>query len=391
MDGLHVLREHNRIADIFLKLTEYTVPYRTESSLESLLPDNIQKDVHGNYFINVKNNHKDSRVIFTSHLDTADSIRTKVKHVYDKEKDIIKTDGSSILGADCKAGVTIMLEMIRNNIPGLYYFFLGEECGGIGSSKAKEDIIKFNSNNYDKVISFDRRGMNSIITHQSGTRTCSDKFANALSKEFSNHFLDMVPDSTGLYTDSCEFIEQIPECTNISVGYYNEHTYNEYQKIDFLTYMCEVCCEIDWEGLPTDRNVNDNDIEYNYSDYADDDSSDDSIPDYEEIEKWYNNMSNTNPFDILNSINDDNDNNDNYPIAVPDIVGRHFMDKGNGELTVIDNPPKIEKPFKVKKLVPYYYNNHLSEIEMKDILMFLDPNDDDEKLIIDDIKNYLSL
>lgn len=71
--------------------------------------------------------------MFACHLDTATSALTDVDHVIDG--DIIKTDGTSILGADDKAGVTILMYMIENNIPGLYYFFLGEEVGCVGSKK----------------------------------------------------------------------------------------------------------------------------------------------------------------------------------------------------------------------------------------------------------------
>ena len=40
-------------------------------------------------------------------------------------------------------------------------------------------------------------------------------------------------DEGGVYTDSAEFTDIIPECTNISVGYYKEHTVNETQDIQY--------------------------------------------------------------------------------------------------------------------------------------------------------------
>jgi hypothetical protein len=85
------------------------------------------------------------------------------------------------LGADDKAGVTVLLWMIQNNIPGLYYFFIGEEVGCIGSGlAAKYGNFK---GNYDRIISFDRRDVGSIITFQSYSRCCSDAFANDLCSE----------------------------------------------------------------------------------------------------------------------------------------------------------------------------------------------------------------
>ena len=93
--------------------------------------------------------------MFTAHLDTATYALTDITHVF--EGDIIKTDGKSILGADDKAGVTVMLNMIENNIPVLYYFFLGEEVGCIGSRKVAEAQKIKKIEGINKVISFDRR------------------------------------------------------------------------------------------------------------------------------------------------------------------------------------------------------------------------------------------
>ena len=120
------------IKEKFLEITNRTYPHGTDEELFPILfntVDGLQKDEFGNLFIKIG----DSDVMFTSHLDTATSANTPVNHIFDG--DVIKTDGKSILGADDKAGVTIMLYMIKNNIPGLYYFFLGEEVGCIGSKK----------------------------------------------------------------------------------------------------------------------------------------------------------------------------------------------------------------------------------------------------------------
>ena len=117
------------IKETFLKLTSRTYPHGTESEVMHLLPQELDTDEFGNRFIQIGS----STCMFTSHLDTATSANTTIDHVIDG--DIIKTDGFTILGADDKAGVTIMLNMIENKVPGLYYFFLGEEVGCVGSKK----------------------------------------------------------------------------------------------------------------------------------------------------------------------------------------------------------------------------------------------------------------
>jgi len=250
------MNKESFIKSTFLKLTSKTYPYGYEDDFVkemqdiNVLPKNLEKDTQGNYLLKIG----DSRTIFASHFDTACKSQTPVKHVIDGN--IIKTDNTSILGADDKAGVTIMLWMIKNNVPGTYYFFIGEEVGCIGSGLAAK-FLEFKGI-YDRIISFDRRGTTSIITHQSGTRTCSDEFGKELARQLNNHKigLEYKIDNTGVYTDSAEFTSVIPECTNVSVGYYQEHTTTEHQDIKHLEKLANACLFVDWESLPTKRDMN---------------------------------------------------------------------------------------------------------------------------------------
>jgi len=244
----------------FLKLTKRTYPYGTETQLVSFLPRGYFKDKHGNYYLKIG----DSKTAFTCHLDTACKTQVTVNHKIDKN--IISTDGKSILGADDKAGMTILLYMIEKNIPGLYCFFIGEEVGCIGSGKACDDLQFVG---YQRMISFDRRGTKSVITFQSSKRCCSDEFATELSNRLNRYGLSMEPDSTGVYTDSAEFTHVIPECTNISVGYYREHTTFEHQDIEHLIKLCIAVTKIDWETLPVNRDEKKVEYKsYSYSSYG---------------------------------------------------------------------------------------------------------------------------
>lgn len=260
------------IKETFLQLTSKTYPHGTEEQLFPILyniVDNLQKDEFGNLFIKIG----DSDVMFTSHLDTATSANTPVNHVFDGK--IIKTDGKSILGADDKAGVTIMLYMIKNQIPGLYYFFLGEEVGCIGSKKVAESQKKEKIEGINKVISFDRRGTSSIITFQTSRRCCSEEFGEALSKQLNDveSTFSYKNDDTGVLTDSVQFVSIYPECTNISVGYYSEHTFSERQDIDHLTKLAEACLKVNWSELPVKRDPSTTEYKSykNYGSYWDDD------------------------------------------------------------------------------------------------------------------------
>lgn len=236
----------------FLALTNHTYPDGHEKEIYHMLPEGVQEDEFGNKFIKIG---EKTNSMFTSHLDTATSYYGKVVHVC--EDDMIKSDGKSILGADDKAGVVIMNHMIRNKIPGLYYFFLAEEVGCKGSKKLAEKwkADKTLYEGINKVVAFDRKAYKSIITHQYG-RTCSDEFAKDLAKKLNdlNDTFVFESDPTGLYTDSAQFKSMIPECTNISVGYFDQHTFQEKQNIEFLSKLCDAVLEIKWEELLVKRN-----------------------------------------------------------------------------------------------------------------------------------------
>ncbi len=231
------------IKKLFLELTEYTIPGGMEYTLEKFFPKGIQEDGVGNYFIKIG----ESKTIFTSHMDTACNRYQKVNHVI--ENNIISTDGNSVLSADDKAGMTVLLYMIYRKVPGTYYFFQGEESGMMGATAIISKNRKFFSD-FDRMVSFDRRNYNSIITHQMGKRGCSEEFSRTLATELNKYDLNYRSDPTGIYTDSASFINIIPECTNLSVGYFNEHTYRERTDISFLDKLAKASCKVNWESLP---------------------------------------------------------------------------------------------------------------------------------------------
>jgi hypothetical protein len=242
------------VRSTFLSLTTMTYPHGHEEEVMKFMPSGLEKDQFGNYYKIIGK----SETMFTSHLDTADRKQLPVT-VYSTEKDgdeIFVTDGTSILGADDKSGVTVMLYMMAHNIPGIYYFFIGEERGGIGSNKVASVFESFEHlKSVKRCVSFDRRNYYSVITQQLGRQCCSDEFATALAKELNKSGMKMSLDPTGIYTDSASFIDEIAECTNISVGYFKEHTVEEHQNISFLERLSKACLSVNWESLPTVKKV----------------------------------------------------------------------------------------------------------------------------------------
>jgi hypothetical protein len=197
--------------------------------------------------------------LFCAHTDTVHGNGVKRndgsyvnRWTYDTGTNIIHADGD-VLGADDGAGVWLLLEMYEAGVPGDYLFHRGEECGGIGSSGMVENFATFLSS-FDRAIAFDRKGTHSIITHQRFyDRCCSDKFAEALAFELTCDTYFYSCDDTGVFTDTANYTDLIGECTNVSVGYYDEHTAKERLDLGYLLALRRKCIALDWENLPTVR------------------------------------------------------------------------------------------------------------------------------------------
>lgn len=143
------------------------------------------------------------------------------------------------LGADDAAGCYVLLRMIEANVPGMYVFFRGEERGGIGSSYVTEKRADL-FDGVEYAVQFDRRGTKSIITEMMCGMTCSNEFGIALGEALG---MGHEVDPTGSFTDTANLSEIVPECTNISVGYDNEHSPRETLDADYLLELVDACID----------------------------------------------------------------------------------------------------------------------------------------------------
>lgn len=209
------------------------------------------------FFDGCGNLHVDARVtashktLFVAHIDTV--------HRDDGANKIRKTNGKwfadgAPLGADDGAGVAMLMHLLHNDVPGYYIFTQGEECGGIGAKFVATHYADLLAQ-FDRAIAFDRRGIDSVITHQGWGRCASDTFGSALADALNNAdaTLMYLPDNTGVYTDTAEFTDIIPECTNISVGYYAEHSDRESLDIFHYIALSNAVLLVDWDNLPVER------------------------------------------------------------------------------------------------------------------------------------------
>tara|TARA_R100000329_G_scaffold43538_1_gene40691 strand:- start:7362 stop:8831 length:1470 start_codon:yes stop_codon:yes gene_type:complete len=206
-----------------------------------------------NYTMFWQGKHK---VLFASDDDFDNWQDTKIKFKVDTKVE----PTAAVLGADDKLGCYIMCKLIQAGVKGLYVFHVGEECGGIGSkyiSETTPEIVE----GYKYCIAFDRMDYGDIITNQSGGRCCSNEFAQALADEL-NIYLppkqQMSPSASGVFTDSANYTEIIPECTNVSVGYKHQHSSREKFDLEWLQSMLlPALLKVKWHELPVKRDPKD--------------------------------------------------------------------------------------------------------------------------------------
>lgn len=211
------------------------------------------KDAAGNTHLDLRES-KTNRTLFVAHTDTVhknDGRQQPMITAHMMTCDLTDTV-ATCLGADDGAGVMLLLHLIHNRVPAYYIFTRGEERGGIGAAHLVKTYPHLLAE-FDRAIAFDRKGTSSVISHQGWGRCCSDAFADALSDKLSNDWLMYAPDDGGVYTDTAEFVDIIPECTNISAGYMHEHTTKESLNIQHLFDLMDQVVLIDWDALPTDR------------------------------------------------------------------------------------------------------------------------------------------
>lgn len=130
-------------------------------------------------------------------------------------------------GADDKNGIWICLKLLKSEPVLKCVFFVQEEVGRIGSGRCHMSF--FDDCRY--VLQCDRRGDDDFITRIEGTELCSQEFIeDALEKSYGYGTTD------GLVTDVYTLKRRglNVSCANISCGYYNPHTDDEFTRISDL-------------------------------------------------------------------------------------------------------------------------------------------------------------
>ena len=231
------------------------------SATESLFIDHylanipgISRDPYGNWRIAID----DTPVLWSCHTDTVHHDSGRQSTHYDDATGMLSLSKrskrrSSCLGADDTAGVFIMREMIRRNVPGSYVFHFGEEQGCIGSRDLAEYDPSWLSQ-FDMAIALDRGGCHDVITHQIGNRCASDLFVKSLADAlFAADKRVILSPAHGVYTDTASYVDIIPECTNLSVGYSGAHGRSESLNCWHVLRLLDTLCQLDTTQLTIDR------------------------------------------------------------------------------------------------------------------------------------------
>lgn len=197
----------------------------------------------------------EGKTLFTAHTDTVHKARAPAQKYQLLYGDgMLTQEGSTCLGADCGTGIWLMLNMIEAGVPGMYLFPRQEELGRVGSEWIAEHTPwVFKELDIQRCVSFDRKGTTSVITHQSGQRCASDEFCLALIEQLKDEAHPFLLDDGGSYTDSYAFRGLVPECINLSVGYYDQHSRDESQDVPFATWLANRLIQVKWDELPTVR------------------------------------------------------------------------------------------------------------------------------------------
>lgn len=209
------------------KVREYLIPI-----LDSGLVDSFEVDKAGNLLGTKKcGTGEGATVMLSAHMDSVSNVK--------KDRVLMESNGmffstKGVLGADDRAGIAVVLGALRQvestgfNGTIKVAFPVSEEIGCVGSSAM--DVAWYED--VDLAIVIDRRGSRDIVTGCSTPWNFCSKEVGAFFEECSA-MLDMDYKSCGGgVSDAMTFSSNGVHSVNLSAGYYNEHSSDEYVVIE---------------------------------------------------------------------------------------------------------------------------------------------------------------
>lgn len=185
-----------------------------------------------------------------AHMDEVHATRpNKFKVVLYKGNYLLGGDAETLrpcgIGADDKNGIWCALKCLEKFDVAKAAFFVKEEVGCVGSKNA--DMTFFTDCRF--VLQADRKGSSDFINIAGGTTLCDSNFIEKMGLKKHGYKV-----TTGMMTDVMTLKENglAVACANVSCGYYNPHTADEYTSFvelenclafieDAFTNIVEVC------------------------------------------------------------------------------------------------------------------------------------------------------
>lgn len=226
----------------------YKIPTHTKSdAMKKYMMENIPhydwvEDDYGNLYGTYHGST--SRIVLSSHLDMVKTGKD-VEHVIVINDFVFATDKKgqfTSLGADDKNGLWCIIQASKHPSHPNIVLFDDEEVGRKGSIACNKKWF----DDKDCCVVIDRKGDKEIIIE--GMR---GQYSSVLGACFKS----VNPDwkfGTGAGCDA-DSIRDIIDCINISCGYYNAHTVDEFTKLNELQNTLDALrrfLDHDWSGVP---------------------------------------------------------------------------------------------------------------------------------------------
>lgn len=239
--------------ELLKELYSISSPSRKEKRMRKFICDRLKQQgikfkVYKTGNVYAVKGSSDSYPCIVSHIDEVHSSHTKGFTVMQTD-DIIfgfdtRTNKYCGIGADDKNGIWICLKCLEEFDTLKCAFFVGEEVGCYGSSRA--DMSFFEDCRY--VLQCDRKGNSDLIRWAGATELCSDEFIAAI--DLSSYGYKV---TNGMMTDVLALKQHglSVSCVNISCGYYNPHTNSELTRwseldkcLEFVQHIIRDCTEV---------------------------------------------------------------------------------------------------------------------------------------------------
>lgn len=164
--------DQKRLVESFCRLVRIDSPSEEEEEVANYLQEHltdigfhVSRDLHGNL---IASEDGESPILLSAHMDTVEPGRGIKPQV---TGDVITSDGTTILGGDCKAGIAAILEGLQSvkdegasRRPAQLVFTRGEEIGLVGAGHLDFSMIQAQEG-----VVFDGNGPVSKITSSSPT------------------------------------------------------------------------------------------------------------------------------------------------------------------------------------------------------------------------------